>query len=140
MQQRFEAPEAGDVTRIAGMLVDAEDAIRGVTGAGLDGTREDLKRIDAVLRSGRVQREARWILEGLGIAFGRVFVAETPGFDWWIYRDSEGRDPCVRLGESPLALFPHSMLAKRIENGETVDVEKLFDCLSRRVAEIRTEA
>jgi hypothetical protein len=37
-----------------------------------------------------VEREATYTLQALGLAFGRVFLTENPGYDWWMVEDEYG--------------------------------------------------
>ena len=139
MSLHLEAPTDADVDRIARMLVSAMEIVEEVTGEALDWSRADLKRIDRALASGQLEAEATWPLQCLGLAFGKVFVNETSGFDWWMIDDENGRDPCLRYRETPIVLFPQTMLSSRLENGETVDVPDLFQGIASQVAKIRDE-
>jgi hypothetical protein len=53
--------------------------------------------------------------------------------------DEYGRDPALRYKDTTLLVFPQTMISKRIEDGEGVDVRELFDGLRERVEEIRAE-
>lgn len=39
--------------------------------------------------------------------------------------DEYGRDPALLVSAAPVLLFPLTMISKRIEKGETVDVSEL---------------
>lgn len=46
--------------------------------------------------------------------------------------DEYGRDPAIRYKRSSLLAFPRTMLSKRVEDGESVNVVELYDGLTRR--------
>lgn len=71
--QIIEAPNDDDITGIARALIHADSVCNEVLGAGLDGTRADLVRIQQIVDSGFVAREATYTLQALGMAFGKVF-------------------------------------------------------------------
>lgn len=139
MDQRIEAPTDSDIDRIARQLLHAESVVRDIAGCCLDGSRQDLIAIQSVLDAGAVERDATYSLQSLGMAFGKVFIEMHPGFDWWMVEDEHGRDPAIRFGKTSLLAFPQTMISKRIEDGELVDVEDLFDGLSRRLLELSEE-
>ena len=93
----------------------------------------DLVILQEILDAHSIERDATYTLQALGVAFGRVFLQSHPGYDWWMVEDEGGRDPAIRYRESTLLCFPQTMLSKRIEDGETVNVAELFEQLSQRL-------
>jgi hypothetical protein len=79
------------------------------------------------------------IEQALGLAFGRAFLNEFPDYDWWMVEDEYGRDPAIRYKETSLLVFPMTMISKRVEDGEQVDVGELFDGLAKQLAELIQE-
>ncbi len=132
--QTIEAPTDDDITGIARALIHADNACTEVLGTGLDGTRADLTRIQQIVDSGLVAREATYTLQALGMAFGKVFVNENPDYDWWMVQDEHGRDPAIRYQRTNLLAFPRTMLSKRVEDGDTVNVADLYDHLKERLS------
>ena len=139
MDQRIEAPTASDIDRIAKQLIHAESVVTDIAGRAFDGSRADLSAIQSVLDAGSVERDATYTLQSLGMAFGKVFIEQHDGFDWWMVEDEYGRDPAIRFGQTSLLAFPQTMISKRIEDGERVDIEDLFDGLSQRLVELSEE-
>lgn len=133
--QKIEAPNESDVDDIARALIHADRVISESLGSKLNGSRADLSLIQRLLNSGTVEREAIYTLQALGLAFGKVFIQENPGYDWWMVQDEYGRDPAVRYKQSSLLAYPRTMISKRIEDGEPVNVMELFDGLCRRMEE-----
>jgi len=139
MDQRIEPPTASDIDRIAKQLIHAESIVIDIAGRAFDGSRADLSAIQSVLDVGAVERDATYTLQSLGMAFGKVFFEQHRGFDWWMVEDEYGRDPAIRFGQTLLLAFPQMMISKRIEDDEHVDVEDLFELLSRRLVELSEE-
>jgi Domain of unknown function (DUF3806) len=134
--QKIEAPNDSDIDSIARALIHAGHVIGEVLGSKLTGSRADLLLIQDLLDAGAVEREATYTLQALGLAFGNVFIEENAGYDWWMVQDEFGRDPAIRYKQSTLLAYPRTMLSKRIEDGESVNVTELFDGLCRRMEEL----
>jgi Domain of unknown function (DUF3806) len=135
-KQKIEPPTEDEVTSIARALIHADDVCKEALGTGLDGTRADLSRIQQIVDSGFVAREATYTLQALGMAFGKVFVNDNDGYDWWMVQDEYGRDPAIRFRRTTLLAFPRTMLSKRVEDGESIDVSGLYDQLRGRLSEL----
>jgi hypothetical protein len=133
VDQKIESPTESDIDAIARALIHAEHVVREALGSQLDSTRNDLGLIQRLLDSGAVERDATYTLQALGLAFGKVFLHENSDYDWWMVEDEYGRDPAVRYKLSNLLAHPSTMLSKRVEDGESVDVVALFDGLCRRM-------
>jgi len=65
-------------------------------------------------------------LQCMGVVFGDVFV-QVCGWEWRMVEDELGRDPCIKLPSSTIVIYPLTMISKRIEHGDSVDVFALFD-------------
>jgi len=139
MSQSIEAPNPDEVTSIARQLIHAEELVKSVTGEALTGHEDDLPLLQRVIDSRSVEPEATYSLQSLGIAFGKVFVENTSGYDWWMVEDEFGRDPAVRFKDTTLLAFPQTMISKRIEDGEQVDFLALYVDLRERLEEIRAQ-
>ena len=74
----------------------------------------------------------------MGIVFGDVFVQDM-GFSWVMVEDEHGRDPAIRYRETSIILFPLTMISKRIERGEQVDVFDLYNGVAA-IAQERIDA
>jgi hypothetical protein len=134
--QKIEPPAERDIEDIARAVVHAGKVVEETLGLKLEGTRNDLALIHRGLDHGAVEREATYTLQALGLAFGMVFINENEDFDWWMVEDEYGRDPAIRYKRTTLLAFPRTMLSKRIEDGEPVNVAELFDGLVARLGEM----
>lgn len=139
MSQRIEAPDATDIDYIARLFLHADELVAGITGTRLTGDELEFSRIQQVLDSGTVEPEATYSLQALGIAFGKVFVENTPDYDWWMVEDEYGRDPAIRFKATTLLAFPQTMISKRIEEGEAVDVAELYRNLRERLDDLHSQ-
>ena len=61
-----------------------------------------------------------------------VYLSPTPFLE-----DEYGKDVCVRHKESTLLIFPQTMISKRIEDGEQVNIAELFYGLRQKRERIK---
>jgi hypothetical protein len=90
----------------------------------------------ALLAHGVFRPDQTYELQCLGVVLGDAFVQEL-GLQWVMVTDEAGRDPAVQVPRTTVLLFPLTMLAKRVERGETVDVFDLFNGVAAQVDELR---
>ena len=102
------------------------------TAAGKLGT------LRALLEANTFSSTQTYELQSMGIVFGDVFVQEM-GFSWVIVEDQYGRDPAIKYKDTSIILYPLTMISKRIENGEAVDVFELFNGTAQSLDEIIDE-
>jgi len=77
-------------------------------------------------------------LQCMGIVLGDVFVDDM-GFRWVIVQDQYGRDPATQYKQSSIILYPLTMISKRIERGEVVDVFELYNGIAAQVEKLVKE-
>ena len=77
-----------------------------------------------------------WKLQSLGIVLGDVLAVVT-GSEWVEVEDEYGRDAALRFAGPDDVIFPMTMISKRVESGEDVDVFALFSTVAQSVVEIR---
>jgi hypothetical protein len=75
-------------------------------------------------------------LQSMGIVLGDAFVQEF-GMEWVMVSDAYGRDPAVRVPKTSIIVFPLTMISKRVEKGEQVDVFDLFNGVADHVEKLR---
>ena len=89
------------------------------------------------------KKDQTYELQCMGIVLGDVFVQEMK-MEWIVVEDSYGRDPAVRMPGTSVIIFPLTMISKRIEREEEVDVFELFNGVANfvdeKVAEERKRA
>ena len=72
-------------------------------------------------------------------AFGTVFgdlLGDALHMQWICYTDEEGTDLALRYGGSTIVSFPRSMIIKRIENDEEIDLQHLFNEIAKKLQEM----
>ena len=139
MEQKIVAPTRADLRAIAMQLMHASELVSEATGLALAGTVADLAALQKVIDSKIVEPEATYSLQALGLAFGKVFIGTQTNYDWWMVEDEYGRDPAIRYKQTTLLLFPKTMISKRVEDGEQVDVVEIFEGLKETVREVLAE-
>jgi len=91
--------------------------------------------IQRLLDSGLIEKESTCTLQSLGLAFGRVFMESESDYDWWMIDDEYGRDPAIRYRETSLVFHPQTMISKRVEEDEPIDVVEMYEGLRARLLE-----
>jgi hypothetical protein len=86
---------------------------------------DKLRVLDAILANDWVSLDETWKLQALGVTFGDA-LAEKLMLDWVVVHDEIGRDPALNWPGNSLLCYPLTMIAKRIEAGQRVDVYDLF--------------
>lgn len=102
--------------------------------------------IQSILDADVFAPDETYQLQALGVVFGDA-LAEEYGYEWIIIEDEYGRDPALRVNlndaESSkvrhLHSFPLTMISKRVEDGEEIDVLGLFYGIAEVIRE-QTEA
>lgn len=139
IDQKIEAPNKDDMEYIARKMIAAEALAKEITGKELDWSMSDIVIIQEILDSNKIKANETYELQSLGIAFGKIFVGNNEGYDWWMAEDQYGRDPCVRYKETTMLIFPQTMISKRIEDGEHVNVQELYDDLLETLDSVKKE-
>ena len=139
MEQVILAPDDEWGTYIAKMWLLGSQISEGIIGQKMDGSMQDIYRLQAIIDSRLIPVEKTQELQSLGIVFGKVFVNETPDYDWWVVEDEYGKDACVRYKETTLLIFPQTMLSRRIEDGEQIDVAELFTGLRKDLERMKNK-
>jgi hypothetical protein len=94
--------------------------------------------LDGILKNKWIEPSETWKLQSLGVVFGHA-LAQKLGLRWQIVEDEYGRDPALILDNTTLRIFPLTMISKRIEQGEEVDVVDLFGTASGHIAALARE-
>ncbi|MGI1679210.1 MAG: DUF3806 domain-containing protein [Cellvibrionaceae bacterium] len=139
MEQIISAPDDEWTTYIAKMWLLGNQISKDVLGEEMDGTLADLSRLQKIIDSNDVPASNTQELQSLGIVFGKMFIENTPDYDWWIVEDEYGKDACLRYKETILIIFPQTMISKRVEDGEELDVKEFYNMLKEDLEQIKSE-
>jgi hypothetical protein len=91
--------------------------------------------IDVILKSNWINRDETNKLQCLGVSLGDAIVQDL-GFRWIEIEDLYGIDPALKFRDTSLILYPLTMISKRIENNEVVDIHELYDKIKDKVVEL----
>ncbi len=108
-------------------------------GKQLSGGEEDLDILQSLLDAGFVGPADTYDLHCMGILFGTLVVDALDDVDWAMAEDDDGRDPAIRYADTTLLVFPMTMISKRVEDGEVVDVRELFVLICRELDQLKPE-
>jgi hypothetical protein len=89
-----------------------------------------------LLERGVFQPAQAYELQCMGIVLGDALVQHCR-VEWRAVEDGHGRDPCVQVPGTSIVLFPLTMISKRVEKGERVDVFNLFNQTEAKIEELR---
>jgi hypothetical protein len=111
-------------------LVDENSRQKYQTAAGKLGT------IRGILQANAFKANQTYELQCLGVVLGDAFVQDLK-MEWVMVEDEAGRDPAVRLPGSTIILYPLTMISKRVERGDRVDVFDIYNGTANQVEELR---
>lgn len=97
-----------------------------------------LQLLDVILANNWIDPSDTLKLQCLGITFGDALAQEL-GLTWVTVEDEYGRDPALILEGTSIISFPLTVISKRIQAGEVVDVRALFQSACESIARLRDE-
>jgi hypothetical protein len=103
--------------------------------AGLTKTKADLEVLQRLLDDRAFAKTQTYELQCLGIAFGDVLAAELP-LRWMMVTDEYGTDPTLRYKDTSIQINALTMISKRVERGEDVDVATMLRMTGEQVAQL----
>lgn len=107
-----------------GIVVTAAKQRYGVSTLGK--TAADLSVLQRLIDDKVFSKSQTYELQSLGIAFGDVLVSELP-LRWVMVTDEYGTDPTLRFKDTTVQINALTMISKRIEKGQKVDLSALLD-------------
>lgn len=138
--QTIRAPAEEDIQRRASQVLAVNALAESSLGRSVSNDESDLDLLQQILDRWLLAPTQTYELQCLGIVFGRRLVDSIGGLDWCVVEDQYGADPALRCEGSKTLLFPLTMISKRVERGEHVDVRAMFDGLRARLEEIELTA
>lgn len=107
--------------------------------AHLTKTKADLPIIQKLIDDRAFGESQTYELQCLGVAFGDVLANELP-LHWVMITDEYGTDPTLRFKNTSINVNALTMISKRIERGEAVDVSKLLNTTREYLAKLGKES
>jgi hypothetical protein len=138
MEQRFEPLNARDIANLEAKRSWVRDHYDETARHKYDAVEGKLRLLDTILRNKWIAPDETLKLQCLGITFGDA-LAQKIGVTWLAVEDDDGRDPALALEGTSIRIFPLTMISKRIERGENVDVYELFENACRTIEQLRSD-
>jgi len=92
---------------------------------GLTKTVADLPVLQRLIDDNAFNKTQTYELQSLGVAFGDVLASELP-LSWAMVTDEYGTDPTLRYKDKPVNINALTMISKRVERGEVVNLVQLL--------------
>lgn len=93
--------------------------------AALSRTKKDLPIIQRLIDDKVFKKSQTYELQSLGVVFGDVLTSELP-LRWVMITDEYGTDPTLRFKSTSVNINALTMISKRVERDEPVDVFRLL--------------
>lgn len=137
LEQKIEPLDDEMTARLNQQRQVVADALKKVaSNSVMTGRISDLQLLQKILDARLWNEPNTYELQSIGIVLGDVFAAEL-GMEWVVVEDSFGRDPAVRYPGSSVMLFPLTMVSKRVERGETIDIEAFYNAVAKQVVALK---
>ena len=88
-------------------------------------TRKDLHVLQKLIDDAVFSKSQTYELQSLGVAFGDVLASELP-LHWVMITEEYGTDPTLRFKATSLNVNALTMISKRIETGQTLNLSRLL--------------
>jgi hypothetical protein len=88
-------------------------------------TAADLPVLQRLIDDNAFNKTQTYELQSLGVAFGDVLVSELP-LSWAMVTDEYGTDPTLRFKDRSVNINALTMISKRVERGEVVNLVQLL--------------
>ena len=92
-------------------------------------TSSDFVILQEIVNRGIISKNETWELQALGVVFGDALIDYIPGLSWQQVTDEFGTDAVLRYKETSVQFGVLTMISKRVEDGEQVDVEHIANWL-----------
>jgi hypothetical protein len=136
-QQTVSLPSVADLDRLAKQraviekfLADDQSRAKYAKPAGKLGT------LRGLLAQKAFKPTQTYELQCMGVVLGDALVQEM-GMEWIMVEDDVGSDPAVRMPGTSIIIFPLTMISKRVERGEAVDVFDLFNATAAQIEDLQ---
>jgi hypothetical protein len=133
------APTADDLNRIDEQWTVADGLVQANGGQRLDRSLGDIDRLQALIERGVLTAAQTYELQCLGIALGQVLARNVAGLDWAVIEDEYGRDPTIRYRDTSFQVNVLTMISKRVESGQPVDVRGMYEWVRAQLKSLGTQ-
>jgi hypothetical protein len=138
-QPKFSEVSGDDAARLERQRGVVAAAIKQRYGTpSLTKTKADLPILQRLLDDKAFAKNQTYELQCLGVALGDILAAELP-LRWVMVTDEYGTDPTLRFKDSTIQVNALTMISKRLERDEAVDVADLLRQTRASVAQMERE-
>ncbi len=106
--------------------------------AALTRNKADLVVLQRLLDDRVLAKTQTYELQCLGIVFGDVLASELP-LRWMMITDEYGTDPTLRYKDTTIQINALTMISKRVESDEDVDVATMLRMIGEQIAQLENE-
>ena len=128
----------GDLERLEAQRRVVRHELHARYGETLRPDRGGLDQLQLLLDDQAFGPRQRYELQAIGVCFGDVLCAIAP-FRWMMITDDFGYDPTLQWKDTTINIHALTLISKRIEQGEDVDVTWLADQLIKRAQALEAE-
>lgn len=139
MDQKISAPTEDDLADLARRFLLVSQLAEKHVGKKLGKDDGDLELLQRILDARVLAVTDTFPLQCLGIVFGMLVIDAVDGLDWAVVEDEYGRDHAIRYHATSLLIFPMTMISKRVEAGDAVDVAELFEGVCTQIEAMKDE-
>jgi hypothetical protein len=136
MEQRITQPTTDELARIEAQ----RDWVRGHYDLQAQHKYETvegkLTLLQTILDAGWIEKSETVKLQCLGVTLGDA-LAQALQMEWVTVEDEYGKDPALRFPGTTVVAFPLTMISKRIERSEQVNVAELFTGVCEHVVRMK---
>jgi hypothetical protein len=101
-------------------------------------TKQDLPILQGLIDEGVFSKSQTYELQSLGVAFGDVLANEFP-LRWVLVTDEGGTDPTLRFKQTTVQINALTMISKRVERDEPVNLSYLLRVTREQLATPRNK-
>jgi hypothetical protein len=98
-------------------------------------TLTDLRVLQRLIDDKAFDRKQTYELQSVGVAFGDVLASRLP-LRWVMVTDEYGTDPTLRFKDTTVQINVLTMISRRIERGEEVNLTELLRITRRQLARL----
>jgi hypothetical protein len=96
-------------------------------GKKLTKSASDFSIFQEIIDKKLLRPQQTWELQALGICFGDALTSYIPGLKWVLVTDEYGTDPILRYRNSSMQVSALTIISKRVEDGEDVNIVSLAE-------------
>ena len=134
-QPRFTELSRNDRARLEQQRAVIIAASKKYVGHGLTRSKSDLPILQELIDRNVFDKSQTYKLQCLGVTFGDVLASEL-SLRWVMVTDEFGTDPTLRFKQTTLQVNALTMISKRVERGERINLSELMRITREQLARV----